>query len=99
MRVKVSILMLLLLNGCVMTSTTLDPAVRNAIALCGAGINASISAALEAKLAENIKTGGSIKASVESEVRAAFFHGTDASNATAAAAYQNYLGCVQKIKP
>jgi hypothetical protein len=87
-----------LLNGCVTNRTELSSKTQEAIALCGAGLSASVGASLEAKIAEKIAQGGSIKGSLESEIRAAIFKGTDASNANTVSAYDKYLSCIGKIR-
>ena len=86
-----------LCSACVMSQTQVDPTVRNKMALCGAGISSSIGASLEAKIADSIKNGGKISATLESELRAAYFKGADTGNQNTVEGYKSYLECVQKI--
>ena len=95
----------LLLGGCANgknggpTNTPAVPQdVMNSIALCGAGVGNTLSASLAAKLSKNLEQDSSLSAELRQELKAAYFHGTDASNATANAAYEKYLGCIEKLR-
>lgn len=96
---------LLLLASCVSGNNggpTNTPAVSqttmDAIAACGAGVGNALSASLVAKLSKNLEQDSSLSAELRQELRAAYFKGADATNATANTAYEKYLGCIDKLR-
>lgn len=83
--------------GCVVPQPSVSSGVQDKIALCGAGMNVSLGASLEAKLADAIKNGGSLSAEIQRDLRAAFFKNADPNNENAVAAYKSYTECIDKI--
>jgi hypothetical protein len=67
------------------------------ISLCGAGHRQTLSADLEAKIAEDIRTGGHVSATLSNELKAAFLTDNTIPANDRLTAYQAYLACVEHM--
>lgn len=88
-------LAVLLVSGCATTSK-LDSKTYNALTLCNAGSNISMSASLEAKIAENIRNGVSFKAGLDDEIRGVLLGGPGVTPETIVAVQAKYDECLDR---
>lgn len=70
--------------------------VTNRLALCGAGIQSGFNASLDAKVGKTLQEGGKLSAELKQSIKAAYFTGADTGNANVAAAYKEYVECVER---
>lgn len=74
-----------------------DSAIRDRIALCGAGIERGLSVEVTAKVGTSLQELGELDAEALQVLRAAFFEGSDPSDPTVAASFQRYVTCVEAV--
>lgn len=67
------------------------------IALCGGGRSVSVSASLAADIDTSLKKTGTISAELEDDLRAAFLNAEGVSSQPQANAFEDYVGCVERL--
>jgi hypothetical protein len=75
-------------------SIALSQNTKEIIAKCGAGISSSVGAKIEAKIGQTLQEGGKIDGGLYNDLEAAFIKNASVDNASASAAFQAYIGCI-----
>lgn len=101
MKVPLLVLPLALLGACAPLDrdVTLSPAVRDRLALCGGGLNASWAADLQASVGRTLQEGGTLNAGLQRKLEGALLGRLDSSNPEARQLFRDYLACVQDTEP
>lgn len=85
-----------ILGGCA-AQGTVNNDVFNKISLCSAGHRQTIGLDIDAKINQDIRTGGHVSAALSNEIKGLFLNDPNLPPADRLSAYQAYIACVERI--